>query len=439
MRRLNKSRDAEKRPAPAPIQNKTGQENQKTGECRERPVRRMTGVLVMLIAFCFSSLYAEDFFFIKQEIIENAWKRASIFYLTPILNMNRLGYNSNIHIFDHLESPDLSANIGLDLDIAVIAKNRFIFKVKEYPSYSLFYDNDGERAFNNILNFTGYTWLGRFNFKYHFEHHYVHDRVNPEVGWQMRRYETLHLFSIDYGDMTNFFVNLYGRQRKLSYSDELYLDSFNMDNLFGRTEYWLGLSANKIIFSRSQLQFLVEYFDHQYRVTTTRSRTGIQGSLGLILPAGSVTGVLRAGLRYIRPNSRLYLDFYRAFGSGSVSLRLSNRLFMRVEYLLENRYSYGGEDLYYDSESVGGGITYMFTPRFRLGYHYRWGRRSYMLLGTNIEPRRDYYDSSSILLIMNRAGKTEIGLEYRIYHTDSSSLRFDGRYDFIGGYITHEF
>lgn len=385
-------------------------------------------------------LPGEDFFKVKEEIIQKAWKKKSIFYISPTLNFSNLGYRSNIYSYEYLESPDWTADIGLDLSLAVIVKDRFIFRVREFPSYSLYLENDRERAFNNIFQFTAYTWVGRFNVKYQFERPYVHDRIDPEIGWRLRRWETRHLLSVDYGNHRWFYLNVYFRQRTVSYKDELYLDSFNLNQLFGRTEYWLGASANKIIFSRTRLSFRFDYFDHRYRFIPWRDRTGGQFSFRVTFPAGShLSGSLSYGVRFIRPVSSLHRDFVKPFGFGLLGIRVLERLGLRLVYQVDHRYSFAGADLYYDTRSIGGGGTFRFSRSLRLTYIYRLGRRTYQRLHRGGVTRKDDFTLSRLALILRRGEKTEIGLEYRAYRSDSTQLRFVRSYDYIGGYVKHDF
>ncbi|MCP4148719.1 MAG: hypothetical protein GY757_13310, partial [bacterium] len=218
----------------------------------------------LLMAISLPSLFGEDFFRIKEEITAEAWLKKSIFYISPTLNINNIGYNSNVYSYEYLDTPDWNADAGLTLDLAVLLKDRFIFQITETPSYTFYDENESERAFNNEFRFNAYTWLGKFNLEYQFEKLYLRQRSSLESGWRIRRWETSHRVSLDYGRRNRFYFNLYVQKRDLTYGDELLLDTFNMNRMFNRTEYLLGISANKNIFSRSTLAFQFEYFDDRF-------------------------------------------------------------------------------------------------------------------------------------------------------------------------------
>lgn len=406
---------------------------------RDKKTITVTPLILFFVLWLAPFLHAEDFFRVKDRIIENAWLKTSIFYLAPGLRLNNMGYNSNIYSYESQESPDWTANLGLELNLAVIFKNRLILQIRESPSYSFYVENDGERAFNNILHVAAYTRVGRFNIKYEFENAYVRQQVNPETDWRVRGWEDDHTLSIDYGNMDRFFINVYLRRNTLAFEDELFFNSFNMNRLFNRTEYWVGIGLNKAMFTRSRFTFQYEYFDQRFQFSPQRDRTGRQFSLGFIFPAGSrITGTLRYGLRFIRPNNTYYRDFAAPFGIGMVGIQLMRRLRLDVSYRLDNRYSFAGVDLYYDTRTLGGALTYRLSRRLRLSCGLNAGFRSYRLLSGGGETRRDDFYISTAAITVRLAERSEMGLEYRAYRSDSTHLRFLRSYDYIGGYIRYD-
>lgn len=383
---------------------------------------------------------ADDFSRVKEDIIQNAWIKTSLFYLSPGLRLNGMGYSTNIYSYESRESPDWTADLGLELNLAFVFKNRLIIQVKEYPSYSAYAENDRERAFNNIFNVTAFTWAGRFNIKYEFDYPYVRRHLNPETGWLVRQWQSDNTLSVDYGNLDRFFFNFYLSQSTVYFKDELFMNSFNMNELFGRTEYWAGVSVNRTVFTGTRVTFQFEYFDQRFRYVRTRDRTGQQYSVAVRFPVdGRLTGVLRYGLRFIRPSTTLYRDFIAPFGSGTVSIRILRRLRLHAEYSLDNQYSFAGADLYYDTRSVGGGATFFITRNIGLTGIISTGERAYKLLRGGGVVRRDTFDLYTAALTVRPAENTELGVEYRAFRCDSTHLRFLRSYDYIGGYIRYDF
>lgn len=396
--------------------------------------------LIAMLGAVTGSIHGGDFFFIKDQIIQNAWLRTSMFYIAPSLRLNNLGYNTNIYSYEYLETPDWTANIRLDLNVSAILKDRLIIQVKESPFYAMYKDTDRERAFNNILQMTAYTWIGRLNLKYQFEKPYLYQQANPETGQRLRRWETLHFFSMDYGNQRRFFISIYGRTRSVSYEDKPYLGSYNLNAMFTRTEYWGGININRVIFSRTRLTLGFDYYDHRYRYIPMRDGTGSQVFVAVQFPAGSrVSGTLRYGLRFIRPLSSLYRNFVKPYGSGLISFRLMDRINLNINYQMDNRYSFSGADIYYDSQAIGGGFTFAFTPRIHLTSSVSTGQRLYKSLLTEGQLRRDTFNIYRVLLSTRIGNKGETGVEYRAFRADSTQLRFVRSYDYIGGYISYDF
>lgn len=405
-----------------------------------RKLKNICFGISILLAIIAMPAEGQDFFQLKDQIIRDAWIKKSIFYIRPSIVFSNLGYHSNIYSYDHMENPDWTGEASLELDLAVILKDRLILQIKESPSYSYYRDHDGERSFNNIFQLAAHTWLGQFNVHYELELPYIHAMLNPETGWRLRRWEYNHTVTVDYGSHRHFYLSAYFKRKDLSFKDELYLDSFNLDQLLSRTEYWVGFSINKLIFTRTRISFHVDYFDHQYEFVRMRNHTGGQASLRLVLPAGRhITGILRYGIRFVRPLMAYHRDFIKPFGSGQLSIHFMERFILHADYLLANRYSFSGAEIYYDEQSAGAGLTCIITRRFRVRGIVRTGKRSYRTLGGGGEQRRDYFSSASAVVTLRLGEKAELGLQYRVYRSDSSELRFYRSYDSIGGYIRYDF
>jgi len=385
---------------------------------------------------------ADDFFKIKKQIVERAWKKAAFFYVTPTITLNNLGYTSNIYSYQELEEPDWTADLGLKLDVSSILGNRFILTVIENPYYLFYAENRDYRAFNNRLKATLYTYLGRINLKYQFNTDYTTGRPTPEFGVHVKMRLTGHEFSLDYGRYQNFFINLYFRQSKMEYDDEHYLGNYNLKSFLNREELRAGINLNKIIFSQTRLFLNYEYFEPKFDFETDRNGTGNQVSLGVEFPEiSSIKGSLQFGLKVFNASSSLYKNYTIPFGSGKVSIDLFRRFKFHFSYRVDNFYTFWKGDQHYNQKSVGAGAEYYLSKRIKIGYQYRFGRLSYenLSLSDKEKTRQDNFYISTISLGIKIFKNMGIGLEYRMYRSDSSELGFTRSNDFIGGYFIHEF
>lgn len=402
---------------------------------------RMGLVLAALAAAFFPlPLSGQDFFQIRDEIARTAWLNKGGFYLRPSLTIGNIGYNSNIYSFDYLETPDWVGQASLNLDAALVIRDRFIIQASESPSYAYYRDTENERAFNNEFQLAAHTHMGRFNLHYRFEKLYVRSVVNPETEWRLRRWETSHVFSADYGNQQRFYLSAYFRRSDFTFEDELLFNTYNVRVLFARSEYWAGVSLNKALFTRTRFSFHFDYYDHRYQFARMRNRTGGQLSFRLVIPGGrNLTGSVQYGLRFVRPLLAIHRDFTRPFGNGMVMLRVLSRFQVTVDYLLDSRYSFSGVDLYYDEQSAGAGLRVILSRGLHLSGALRAGKRSYYSLNGDYLRRRDDFTQGSAALTWRPGEKTELGLQYTIYDSDSVQPRFLRGYQSMGGYIRYDF
>ena len=392
--------------------------------------------------FCLlqTELYADDFFKVKERITKGAWKKVALFYITPTITLEDAGYASNIYSYNNLEEPDWKADLGLQVNVASILGNRFILSVNENPHYLFYAKNKDYRSLNNKLEAALHTYVGRFNLKYQFETGYVSDRPSSEFGLHVRTRTEGHELSLDYGRHENFFINLYLKQNIREYDDENYLGSYNLKNTLNREDLRAGINLNKIIFTQTRLFLNYEYYEYKFDYETGRDGIGKQLSLGVEFPEISrITGSLEFGLKTFDAGGPQYQNFTKPFGSGEVAIELFRKLRLRFIYLVDNFYSFWRGDQQYNEKSGKAGVEFYLTKKIKLGYSYELGRLSYENLTDGENTRQDDFHFSSISIGIKIFKKWGIGLEYRIYRSDSSELDFTRNNDFIGGHIIHEF
>jgi hypothetical protein len=392
-------------------------------------------VLIWGMAF----VHAEDFFKVKERIIQDARIKTFSLYISPNLSITNLGYTSNIYSYRDLEEPDWTADVGINLGVAAILKDRIILKVDEFPYYSFYLKNKHEEAFNNLFQFAVYTHLGWFNLEYRLNLNNIQQRPNSEFGIKTRYKEQKHAFSIDYGRHERFFINLYAEQNQREYTDRQYLQVYDLSHL-DREDTFLGIKLNKRIFSRTRLWLNYEYY--QYRFLQSSQNDGFGGKLllGVDFPVISkIKGSLRFGWKSFFPENPDYNDFLKPFGSGTLSLKILKRFKFHFNYLVDNFFSFWNENQYFDEHSFDIGIEFYFNSRIKVGYEHRWGTLSFKSVLDGSLSRTDDFYRSSFSLGFRIFKKTGIVMDYTIYHADSTQLDFKRRYHFFGGKITHEF
>ncbi|UCH92201.1 MAG: hypothetical protein JSV88_18145 [Candidatus Aminicenantes bacterium] len=385
-------------------------------------------------------LQAEDFFEVKNAILDEAWKRVAFFYILPAITLNDLGHTSNIYSYRDREEPDWLAEPGLDLKISTILGNRFIISVTTSPSYRFYANHIEHRAFNNRLQAVLYTYLGRINLKYQFTSNYTVRESTMEFAVPTRWGMKEHHFSLDMGSYENLFITLYLQQSRVKYQDERYLGDYNLKNLLNRQELKAGIKLYKIIFSRTRLFLNYERVGYEFAYETRRNETGDQASLGIEFPEISrIKGSLQLGLKFFNPAHPLYKNYTKTFGTGEVTVTLFSRFKLHFQYLVDNFPAFWRTDQRYNEKSAAAGLEFYVSRRIKLGYSYRLGQFSYENFIDRAKTRQDDFYTSSLYVGIKFFKKVGIGLVYRISHLESGESGFDRRSDFIGGYITHEF
>jgi len=397
--------------------------------------------LLVIILFLISlNLFSEDFFKIKEGIEKGSWKKVSFLYLTPKLLLRNIGYSNNIYLLERDSKPDWTADLGLQMIISSIFLNRFIFQIDELPYYSYYAKNKDERSFNNVFGFNLYSYVGFLNLKYQFKKLYVKQRPTSEFGRRVRQNLINHTLSLDFGTHDSFFLNLYVKQNSVKYSDELYMEEYNLYNLLNHKEYSGGIGINKIIFSRTILCLNFDYFEQDFDYSKERNRIGKQVSIGIKFPEiSSIRGSFQYGLRIYESSNPLFEDFTMSFGSGDISIGLFRRLKINFNYSIDNIFSYWQINSTYNQKSIGTGIEYYLSRKLKLGYKYRTSKLSFTDSYVGIEIREDNFYTNSVYIGIKLFKKMGIGIEYLMYRGDSTESGFKRSYNFIGGYIIHEF
>jgi len=399
--------------------------------------------IISTIILLFSLLqpgFSDDFFKKKDQIIEDSLFRLGIFYVTPRLSLESLGYTSNIYHYNEIEEPDWTADIGVDVQAATLLGKRFILVLNDHPYYSFYAKNKQDRAWNNEFSFSIYSYLGKINIQYQWSWNNVQQRPTSEFGKRIRYITYKNLLSLDWGNQDSFFITFFGEFSKLNYEDEPYLDDFDVQILLNREELNAGIRFNKIIFSRTRWFLNVVYFDYRFIESNERNGQGEQVSMGVAFPEVSrITGSFELGYKFYQPENPLYRNYSAPYGLGNITISLFRRVKVNIEYLLNNNFSFYQSDQYFQERSIRSEVGYYLNRNLKMGYKYQTGTLVYKNLeGSSIE-RQDRIQQSSLFFGIRLFKQMGIGLEYTIYKVESELLEWSRSYNFIGGYVTYDF
>ena len=399
-------------------------------------------IIVFIISMLFFSQnnLADDFFRVKDRVIEESLFRLGFFYVTPQLTLENLGYNTNIYQYNGDPEPDWTADIGVNFRMSTLLGKRFIFVVTDHPYYSYYAFNKQEEAWNNEFRFSAYSFLGSINFKFTLDRDNIRRRPSAEFGVRVRYLIENERISIDFGNHNSFYVSVYGEQNRTKYEDDNYLGDHDLSQLMDQNQYRLGINLNKIIFSRTVLFLNMEYYAYRFQNYPDRDGQGESVSMGLRFPTiGNITGSFKLGYQWSHPENPLYGDYSSSYGSGEVKTIVFKRFRISIEYLMGNYFSFYQPDYYYNQQSVTGGIEFYLSRQLKLGYRFQSGLMSYKDLEDSAIMRKDRMQSSRFFVGIKIFNKMGIGLEYSTYQVESDEQDYSRGYDFFGGYITYDF
>ena len=403
---------------------------------------RSKSIFLFFAFLCFfltGLVFSDDFQKVKEGVIDSSWKKIGFVYIDPSLLIKDVGYNSNIYYFNEEATPDWTADAGLLINFSALIGKRLLLVIKESPYYSFYLENKDLQYFNNDLSTTIYSYLGRFNLKYIYRVSNILSRPTVEFGNRIKTNRYSNEFLLDYGNYNKFFIGISARTEDMSYNKG-YFDQYDIGPRLNRRKSDISFTFNKVIFTRTILFFKSEYFDLKFESDTQRNGAGGIFSAGIKFPEVSILkGQFQIGVKYFTPEDPAVADYSKPNGSGNVSFRLTKRFKLGLSYIIDNFYSYFSPDQYFDLRRYTIELDYYIGRNIKAGYSFSSGETIYKKITGDETGRVDKTQRSNFKLGIRTSGNMEFGIQYTRYTGKSSFYEFTRSYNFIGGYINHEF
>lgn len=398
-------------------------------------------LLPILFAFILSPLLrSDDFFLVKDKIKEESRFKLGPLYLAPLLYLENVGYTSSIYTYDAREIPDWTGDLGLGLRASAVLANRLIMQAEDLPIYSFYLENKNLRSWSNRFAATAYSYAGPFNLKTGFARNDLRQRPNLEFSRPFSYADSEWSGEVDIGRRSDLFLTAYIAFKKSAYDEALYLGSYNLAESLNHRENIVGLKLNKRIFTSTVIFLNYEMNDYVFAQRSERDAKAQQLALGIEFPdIGVLQGSFQIGLKRFVPENPSFQPAQRANGRGDIQVTLAERLRFNVFYELDTRFSFSASDLFYDTQSFGGGAEIYFTRFLKGGASYEDGRLKYHSFLDLALQRSDRIRQQRCFLAVPFIGKTALGFAYTIYHLNSEALGLDYTRSFWGGFINYEF
>jgi len=398
-------------------------------------------LLPILFAFILSPLLrSDDFFLVKDKIIEESRFKLGPLYLAPLLYQENVGYTSSIYTYDAREIPDWTGDLGLGLRASAVVANRLILQAEDLPIYSFYLENKNLRAWSNRFAANAYSYAGPFNLKAGYARNDLRQRPNLEFSRPYHYADSKWSGETDIGRRYNLFLTAYVAFKKLTYNEDPYLGGYNLAESLNHRQNTFGLKLNRRVFTSTVIYLNYEMSDYVFASRSERDTRAQTLGLGVEFPEiGVLQGSFQIGLRRFDPKNPLFQLAQRANGRGDIQVTLVERLRFKVFYELDTRFSFSASDLFYDTQSFGGGAEFYLTRFLKGGASYEDGRLKYHSFLDLALQRSDRLRQQRYFLAVPFIGKTALGFAYTIYHLNSEALGLDYTRSFWGGFINYEF
>jgi hypothetical protein len=396
--------------------------------------------LFLTLTLTLTLLRSDDFFAVKDKIIDESRFKLSFLYFTPLVLLENVGYTSSIYTYESKEYPDWTGDLGLGLRASAIAANRVILQAEDLPYYSFYLENRNLRSWSNRFAAAAYSHAGPFNFKAGFRSNDLRQRPNLEFSRPYKYAFNEWTGAVDFGRHDNWFLTAYAAFSELVYDEDPYLGSYSLAESLNHGENAFGLKFNKRVFTDTIVFVNYERSEYEFTVRPERDTKAQKLALGVEFPEiGALQGSFQIGIRHFEPGNALFKDVRRPSGRGDVQLTLAERLRLFVFYELDTLFSYGASDLFYDSSMFGGGAEVYLTRFLKGGASYQDGRMKYhSFLDLELQ-RRDRIRNQRYYLAVPFIGNTSLGFSNNVYRLTSDALGLDYTRNFWGGFISYEF
>ncbi|MEI6613596.1 MAG: hypothetical protein WCL37_01745 [Chrysiogenales bacterium] len=396
--------------------------------------------LLLTLPLSLSLLRSDDFYVVKDKVISDSSFKIGFLYFTPLLLLENVGYTSSIYTYDVKETPDWSGDIGLGLRASAIVANRLILQAEELPYYSFYLNNKALRSWSNRFGATAYSFVGPLNLKAGFARNDLRQRPHLEFSRPFHYIDSEWSAETDIGRKSNLFLTVYSRFKKLAYDADPYTENSNLAESLNQRQNTYGLKLNQRVFSSTFVYANYEISDYVFATSSERDTSAQTMALGVEFPEiGILQGSLQIGIMSLQPANPLFQKTQRPNGRGEIQITLMERLRLNLFYELQTYFSYGSTDLFYDSQSFGGGAEIYLTRFLKVGNSYQDSRLKYFSFLDLALQRSDRVRTQRYYLAVPFLGNTSLGFAYNIYRLSSDVMNLDYTRSFWGGFISYEF
>jgi len=410
------------------------------------------GEVVLLTTSSYGQTY-QTFVSEIKNINETAKLKFGPFRIFPAFQISNIGYDNNVYYRPASLEPiaDYTATFGFRADIHFIFQNWLLFTFTENPAYLYFAEQKDQRYLNNnyafnlrLLAFSRIVLSGT--------HRFGNERtlLSSEVTARVIHKTNENYGSIFYETPRNTSMGFTGGIREFKYEDTTVPGaetpvsiSLNREERSALGEFYYR------VFSDSNFFANFGYFENTFDYPQSKFRDSYAYQLysGIRFPVlGRARGLLSLGYKKLVPRKKGLQGFSGIVGDTSFEIRI-RRFNYRLEYSRDTPFSIFGNNIYFNQNRYGAGISFYLNQFIRLDYNFSRGENMYPELqlivlpdGTNEEiKRKDIYDVHSGAIVIRIVKNTGIGLRADYWERKSNYPGANVHRFFAGGFLTYEF
>jgi hypothetical protein len=413
----------------------------------------MLFMLSILMSISASGQSYQSFRSELDQIARQTKWRIGPFRIYPAIRFRNIGYDDNVYYQREEDNPasDFTGTISPEINVYLLFRNYLILSFTENPEYVYYFKQKRERRFNN-----------RFlpGFKFLFLNRFV---ISGNYSWSNRRWRASSEFDVranvkarsyngrffyETAQRTSFGFTL--SIRTINYEDialpgeEIYLSrALNREEKSGHFEFYYR------IFSKSNFFIRGGYTEYKFEHAQSgwRDSFSYQAYSGIRFPLlGRVRGTLSLGYKKFVPIIEGKKGFSGFVGNTSLNFRLG-RIGFRLSYNRDCHFSYWTDNIFFNEDMYGAGISFYLTKFLRVDYNLSYGEASYPEFISLRMPdgsyddikRKDIYRTQAVGFVFRIIRNMGIGMMVDFWERESNYWGANRDRTFIGGYLTYQF
>jgi hypothetical protein len=259
-----------------------------------------------------------------------------------------------------------------------------------------------------------------------------------------------YIGSCFYEMANDFSIGVSGFQSKKTFKDLTGLDEeASLARRLNREEISVNLEIFYPVFIESSFFIQAGYTEYDFQFPESRYKDSYAHQIlsGINFPLlGKIRGTLSIGYKKLVPKERSFATYSGLIGNTNLEYQIS-RFGFRISLAKDIPFSLSEFEIYYNENSIGGGISYYLTDFLRLDYDIGLSMARYPTVreislpdGTIQEIKRaDDYITQRFGFVFRVAQNTGLGFKINFWERNSNLPGFNNNSKFIGFFLSSNF